>query len=170
MRMLECGAGTGLVTQALRDSVGPVTMVDTSAAMREVMQNKIAAETITDARIWDIDLATESAPNEDFDLIVTVMTLHHIPIVETVRRASPTCWSRAATCASSTSRKRTGPSTAPTSTDTMGSTGPTELASSLDHVGFTDVTFQPCHQIVRDGASYPVFLAACVRHLDNHNS
>ena len=29
MRMLEYGAGTGLVTQALRDAVGPVTMVDT---------------------------------------------------------------------------------------------------------------------------------------------
>ena len=30
MRMLEYGAGTGLVTQALRESVGPVTLADTS--------------------------------------------------------------------------------------------------------------------------------------------
>ena len=29
-RLLEYGAGTGLVTQALRDAVGPVTLADTS--------------------------------------------------------------------------------------------------------------------------------------------
>src|SRR5690606_18584865 len=41
-RLLEYGAGTGLVTQALRDAVGPVTLADTSAGMRDVMQAKVA--------------------------------------------------------------------------------------------------------------------------------
>src|SRR5690606_25220064 len=40
-RLLEYGAGTGLVTQALRDAVGPVTLADTSAGMRAVMQRKV---------------------------------------------------------------------------------------------------------------------------------
>jgi predicted TPR repeat methyltransferase len=30
VRMLEYGAGTGLVSEALRDAVGPITMADTS--------------------------------------------------------------------------------------------------------------------------------------------
>src|SRR5262245_15904636 len=58
-RTLEYGAGTGLVTQALRDAVGPVTLVDTSAGMREVIEQKIATGAITDARVWDVDLAAE---------------------------------------------------------------------------------------------------------------
>ena len=62
-RMLEYGAGTGRVTQALRDFVGPVTLADTSAGMREVMRAKIEADAITDARVWDVDLATQPAPS-----------------------------------------------------------------------------------------------------------
>ena len=58
VRLLEFGAGTGLLTQALRDDVGPVTLTDTSAGMRQVMQDKIAAGAIADARVWDLDLAS----------------------------------------------------------------------------------------------------------------
>src|SRR5262245_28679942 len=83
MRLLEYGAGTGLVTQALRELVGPVTLVDTSVGMREVMPAKIASGAIPDARVWDVDLATDEAPpGEQFDLLVTVMTMHHVPQTE----------------------------------------------------------------------------------------
>src|SRR5690606_38453910 len=53
VRLLEYGAGTGLVTQALRDAVGPVTLADTSAGMREVMRAKVEAGVIPGARIRD---------------------------------------------------------------------------------------------------------------------
>jgi hypothetical protein len=39
----------------------------------------------------------------------------------------------------------------------------TALASQLAAAGFTDITFQDCHRVVRDGARYPLFLAVCVR-------
>ncbi len=84
IRMLEYGAGTGLTTQALRDSVGPVTLADPSTGMREVIHAKIDAGAITDARVWDLDFATQPVPDEQFDLIVTVLTLHHIPNVGAV--------------------------------------------------------------------------------------
>ena len=42
-RMLEYGAGTGLVSQALAERVGPITLADTSSGMRSVMEGKIAA-------------------------------------------------------------------------------------------------------------------------------
>ncbi len=81
VRLLEYGAGTGLVSQALRDTVGAITMADTSPGMRNVMQAKIDDGTIADARVWDADLAAEpvAEPVEHFDLIVTVLALHHIP-------------------------------------------------------------------------------------------
>src|ERR1043166_9675393 len=79
MRLLEYGAGTGLVTQALRDDVGPATLVDTSAGMREVMERKIASGALPDATVWNLDFSTDPVPDERFDVIVTAMTLHHIP-------------------------------------------------------------------------------------------
>ena len=87
-RLLEYGAGTGLLTQALGDRVGPVTLADTSAGMREVMARKVAAGDLpADARVRDLDLSTESVPDERFDLVVTVLALHHIDDVDRVLRA-----------------------------------------------------------------------------------
>jgi hypothetical protein len=37
------------------------------------------------------------------------------------------------------------------------------LGSELADAGFTDIGFQDCHQVVRDNARYPQFLAVCVR-------
>jgi len=78
-RLLEYGAGTGLVSEALRQHVGPITLADTSEGMRSVIQSKIDAGALGEATIWDVDLATTPPATDDrFDLIVTVMTLHHI--------------------------------------------------------------------------------------------
>ncbi len=79
-RLFEYGAGTGLVTEALGDRVGPALLADTSAGMREVMATKVADGRLAGARITDVDLAGVSAdlPDERFDLVVTVLTLHHV--------------------------------------------------------------------------------------------
>lgn len=86
VRLLEYGAGTGLVSQALSDAVGPITVADTSAGMRKVMEDKVAAGVITDGRVWDLDLAAAALPEseERFDLIITVMALHHLSQVDPV--------------------------------------------------------------------------------------
>lgn len=79
MRLLEYGAGTGLVSQQLADAVGPITLADPSAGMRAVAQDKITAGTLPiNTRVWDLDLSRDTVPDERFDLIVTVMALHHI--------------------------------------------------------------------------------------------
>ena len=162
VRMLEYGAGTGLVTEALRDAVGPVTLVDTSVGMREVVERKIATGAITDARVWDLDLDTESAPDEDFDLVVTVMALHHVADEETVlSRFADLLVDGGHVCIVDLEHEDGSFHGA----DFDGHHGfdRTTLASTLERVGFTDVTFQHCHDMVRDGVSYPLFLATGVR-------
>ena len=42
-RLLEYGAGTGLVSQFLAGHVGPITLAEPSAGMRSVMADKITA-------------------------------------------------------------------------------------------------------------------------------
>ena len=169
MRMLEYGAGTGLVTQALRASIGPVTMVDTSAGMREVMKNKIAAGTITDARVWDVDLATEPAPDEQFELVVTVMTLHHIASLEPVLSAFASLLAEGGSLCIVDLEEEDG------SFHGDGFAGHhgfnrAALESSLTRAGFQDVRFRRCHQVVRDGVTYPLFLATCIRTSDDQSA
>ena len=167
MRMLEYGAGTGLVTQALRDSVGPVTLADTSVGMRMVMEDKIAAGVITDARIWDVDLATESIPDEHFDVVVTVLTLHHIPCLEPVLAGFANLLAEGGHLCIVDLEEEDGSFHADGFNGHHGFNR-TALGVSLGHAGFSDIKFQRCHQIVRDGAVYPLFLANCVRHRDDH--
>jgi len=159
-RMLEYGAGTGLVTQALRDSVGPVTLADTSTGMREVMRAKIAAGALPDAELWDVDLATQPAPDDRFDLIVTVLTLHHIDDIDAVLAAFATLLSENGTLCVVDLDKEDG------SFHGEGFHGHSgferaALADQLAVAGFSDVMFHDCHHIVHDGVEYPIFLAIC---------
>ena len=157
-RLLEYGAGTGLVTQALRARVGPVTLVDTSAGMREVVHDKIAAGTITDARVWDLDLANQPAPDEDFDLIVTSMVLHHVTDLQPVLAGFAALLAPDGRLCIVDLDKEDG------SFHAEGFAGHhgfdrEELEMNLRRAGFTDVTFTHCHDLVRDQTTYPLFLA-----------
>ena len=160
VRMLEYGAGTGLVTQAMRDMVGPVTMADTSAGMRDVMRAKIEAGAITDARVWDLDLATQPIPDERFDLIVTVLTLHHIDDTVAVLAGFAKLLEEGGALCVVDLDEEDGSFHGDHLVSHRGFER-SALASDLAAAGFHDVTFQDCHHIVRDGENYPLFLATC---------
>jgi predicted TPR repeat methyltransferase len=162
MRMLDYGAGTGLVTQALRDSVGPVTMADSSTGMREVMRAKIDGGAITEARVWDLDLASGSVPDERFDLIVTVMTLHHIPDLAPVLAGFADLLDDGGRLCVVDLEKEDGSFHGADFDGHQGFVRST-LTSDLAAAGFTDVAFQDFGDLVRDEARYPLFLATCVR-------
>ena len=157
-RMLEYGAGTGLVTQALREHVGPVTMADTSTGMRRVIEDKIATGTITDARVWNLDLSTEPAPVETFDLIVTVLTLHHILRVQPVLSGFAHMLADDGHLCIVDLDKEDGSFH---HSDFAGHNGfdHSVLTAHLEAAGFTNIDVQPCHHMVRDGVNYPLFLA-----------
>ena len=162
MRMLEYGAGTGLVTQALQESVGPVTLADTSKGMRAVIQDKIDAGAITNARVWDLDLATQQAPDERFDLVVTVMTLHHITNVHIVlSRFAELLEEGGHLCVVDLDEEDGSFHGA----DFEGPHGfeRSTLSSHLADAGFTEIAIEDCGDVVRGGGTYPLFLATCTR-------
>ena len=78
MTALEYGAGTGLLSFALRGAIGPITLADSSAGMRAVAERKIAAANAADLRVIDLDLTRDPLPAERYDLIFSMMTLHHV--------------------------------------------------------------------------------------------
>ena len=162
MRLLEYGAGTGLVTQALRDAVGPVTLADTSTGMRAVMQAKIDAGALVDARIWDVNLEIEPAPDEQFDLIVTVMTLHHIHDLTRVLTGFADLLAPGGHLCIADLEQEDGSFHG---ADFDGHHGfeRAGLAARLGDAGFVDIRFSGCTELVRDDGTYSVFLATCVR-------
>ncbi len=164
VRLLEYGAGTGLVSQALSDTVGPITVADTSAGMRKVMEDKVAAGVIADARVWDLDLASAPLPasEERFDLIVTVLTLHHLPRLEPVLSNFSTLLAEGGHLAIVDLDEEDGTFHGD-GFDGHHGFDHDALAKDLRKAGFTNVSFQRCHQIVRDGRTYPLFLATATR-------
>lgn len=161
-RLLEYGAGTGLVTQALRDAVGPVTMADTSAGMRDVMRAKVETGVIADARVWNLDLTTGPVPDEHFDLIVTVMTLHHIADLDRALSGFARLLVDAGRLCVVDLDVEDG-SFHDASFDGHHGFERSALASRLADAGFIDIVFQDCHDVVREGVRYPLFLAVCIR-------
>lgn len=74
----EYGCGTGLLSFALRPHIKKITLADSSAGMIEVVNEKISASDIDNMSVLKTDLISENIPEEKFDLIYTLMTLHHI--------------------------------------------------------------------------------------------
>lgn len=163
-RMLEYGAGTGLVSQFLADHVGPLTLVDTSAGMRDVMHGKIDAGVLpTSARVWDLDLDGEPVDvDEHFDLVLTVLTLHHVHDLDAALANMAALLDAGGHLAIADLDEEDG-------TFHDGGFGGHHgfdhgrLGAALERAGFTDVAFRPCHHIVKHGHEYPVFLATAGR-------
>lgn len=79
LHALDYGCGTGLLAFPLKDEVGSLLLADTSPGMLAVAAEKIAAQGAVHMQTVQLDLMTDPAPEMRFDLIVTAMTLHHIP-------------------------------------------------------------------------------------------
>lgn len=79
MTALDYGCGTGLLTFPLKDELGTILMADSSRGMLEVVNEKIAAQDVRNMTTLQLDLLADPMPVQRFDLIVTAMTLHHVP-------------------------------------------------------------------------------------------
>ena len=79
MHGFEFGCGTGLLSFALRDAFGKITLADTSSGMLDVLRGKIAAAGIANMHPLRIDLTADALPAERYDVVYSAMTLHHIP-------------------------------------------------------------------------------------------
>lgn len=77
-RVLELGAGTGLLGLALADDVGELVLADASTGMLAVAEAKIAAAGPGHVRTLRHELTVDPLPSERFDLVVSLLALHHV--------------------------------------------------------------------------------------------
>lgn len=79
LRVLEYGCGTGLLGFALREQAGTLTLADTSEGMLAVLRGKIEALGARNMVPLKLDLLADPLPGGAYDLVCSLMTLHHVP-------------------------------------------------------------------------------------------
>jgi ubiquinone/menaquinone biosynthesis C-methylase UbiE len=77
-RVLDYGAGTGLLTLCIQPFAGEITALDTSDGMTAELRRKLVSAGIDNVQVRLWDLGAEPYPDGDFDLVVSSMTMHHI--------------------------------------------------------------------------------------------
>lgn len=78
-RVLEYGCGTGLLGFALQPHAGAITLADSSEGMLAVLRAKVQAGGYANLAPARLDLMADPLPAEPFDLVCSLMVMHHIP-------------------------------------------------------------------------------------------
>ena len=76
---LEFGSGTGLLSYELKDDFEKITLVDNAEGMIDVLKEKIEKCDIKNFKPLLLDLLDDNLNIGTFNVIFTLMTLHHIP-------------------------------------------------------------------------------------------
>lgn len=84
MNALEFGAGTGLLSFMLKDHLREITLIDNSEGMVKVLNEKLITSKADNLKVVKADLEHEDISPGSFDLIYTLMVLHHVGDVETI--------------------------------------------------------------------------------------
>ncbi len=164
-RLLEYGAGTGLVTIALLQHLTEptITLADNSSGMRQVLADKVEAGVLpSPTRVWDLDLERQPVPTERFDLVVTSNVMHHVQQLDTVLSAFAELLAPGGHLCLADLDREDGSFH---DHDFGGHHGFSreELAGRLETAGFTDVSVGDAGTILKNGRGFPVFLAAARR-------
>ena len=77
-RVIDIGAGTGLLGLALAPDVGEVVLAEPSAGMLKVTREKLAGGTLGNVSAVRFDLLSDAAVAGPFDLAVSLLVLHHL--------------------------------------------------------------------------------------------
>jgi 2-polyprenyl-3-methyl-5-hydroxy-6-metoxy-1,4-benzoquinol methylase len=166
MNALDYGCGTGLLSFPLKDELGAILMADSSGGMLEVVNEKIAALGVTNMATLQLDLLADPAPSERFDLIVTAMTLHHVPNTDHILRIFHDLLKPGGYLCIADLDKEDG-SFHGTEVDVHHGFDQADLGRHAAQAGFADMQFQTVFSIAKEHATgtrdYPVFLMTARR-------
>jgi ubiquinone/menaquinone biosynthesis C-methylase UbiE len=87
VQAIEYGCGTGLLSFALQPHLGKITLADSSTGMLAVLSQKILSSGVSNMQPLRLDLATDVQPDATWDLVYSLMVLHHIPDTDQILSA-----------------------------------------------------------------------------------
>jgi 2-polyprenyl-3-methyl-5-hydroxy-6-metoxy-1,4-benzoquinol methylase len=82
MDVLDFGCGTGLLTLGLQPSVRSITGADSSQGMVDILSAKVRDQGIKNVTARHVDLDKGGVLDGQYDLVVSSMTLHHVPEIQ----------------------------------------------------------------------------------------
>ncbi len=166
MNALDYGCGTGLLSFPLKDELGTILMADSSSGMLDVVTEKIAAQGVTNMTSMKLDLLTDPAPAQTFDLIATAMTLHHVPDTDHILRVFHDLLNPGGYLCIADLDQEDGSFHGP-EVDVHHGFDQADLARRTAQAGFTDIQFQTVFTITKERETgtqdYPVFLMTARR-------
>lgn len=159
---LEYGCGTGLLSFAFQADLGQITLADTSQGMLDVLAEKIAAAGVTNMHPVRLDLAVDPLPAGRFQLIYSLMTLHHIPDVRDLLGKFHALLTPGGYLLAADLDKEDGSFHTDGTTDVHHGFARNELQKLVEDAGFENVVFSTAYQIKKkvEGSEkvFPVFL------------
>jgi ubiquinone/menaquinone biosynthesis C-methylase UbiE len=166
MSALDYGCGTGLLSFPLKDELGAIVMADSSSGMLDVVNEKIAAQGVTNMTTLRLDLLADPPPEQSFDLIVTSMTLHHVPDTNHILRVLHDRLKPGGTLCIVDLDQEDGSFHGP-GVDVHHGFDHADLSRRAAQAGFADIQFQTVFSIAKENESgtrdYPVFLMTARR-------
>ncbi len=159
MTALEYGCGTGLLSFALQPLLGPITLADNSAGMLVVLEKKIAASGIRNMTPIKLDMITDPLPTSRFDVVYTLLTLHHIHDTDKALQGFYTLLNRPGVLYIADLDKEDGSFHTDANFDGYNGFKRSELNEKLMKAGFASIRFSTCHKTPKNGRLYPMFLA-----------
>jgi ubiquinone/menaquinone biosynthesis C-methylase UbiE len=161
MTALEYGCGTGLLSFALQPYLGHITLADSSSGMLAVLREKIVAANIKHMRPLPLDLMSDPLPAEPYQLIYTLLTLHHIPDTDRVLRAFYELLDTSGTLCVADLDKEDGTFHEEEFHGHLGFDR-AELAAQTQRIGFQSVQFSTAYHMIKDvqgvTKDFPIFL------------
>ena len=164
MRVIDIGAGTGLLGLELADDVGELVLAEPSAGMLEVARRKLTVLGRANVSAIEFDLPGGPPPGAPFDLAVSLLVLHHVE-------------DTAAALRSIFDLLAAGGRMAMLDLDAEDGTFHDQDAEGIHHhgfdqrhitglagsAGFVDVQTRVASELERDGRSYPLILITARR-------
>lgn len=154
---LDFGAGTGLISFFLAENLDQITLVDTSEGMTEMARQKIRRQGLTNFKAVTADLSREAWPHR-YDLIYTLMTLHHIQDTQQIlKQFYKMLYPGGILCIADLDEEDGSFHAGIPGFDGHNGFNQEELASLLQKTGFRGVKSKIFHTVEGKQRSYPLF-------------
>jgi 2-polyprenyl-3-methyl-5-hydroxy-6-metoxy-1,4-benzoquinol methylase len=158
---LDYGCGTGLLGLVLQPRLAHLTLADSSEGMLDVLRQKIASNGLHNVRPMRLDLVIDPLPEERFDLVMSLLTLHHVSDTQALLRSFHALLRAPGTLCVADLDREDGSFHGP-GQDVHHGFERAVIATEMQQAGFLHVSVSTVVTIRKPGQpgrSYPVFMA-----------